>query len=91
MTTMIEKEITPLVIAKDLDDHDFFICGRTKDMIANDWNLFTITWDGGRTVVSRDLDYIAIGAKRYKSQSGAVRAAKKIIAGRESEYLNEKV
>ena len=34
MITMIEKEIYPLVIVKDYEDHDFFICKRTKDMIA---------------------------------------------------------
>ena len=73
---VIAKEIAPLVIAQELNSGGFFICERKKDA-GTGREFFSRKCAAGLTVVSRDLEYIAIGAKRFGSLSGAVRAAKK--------------
>ena len=86
---VIAREIAPIVIAQELNGKSFFICQRVKDASAGDWGLFSRKCADGLTVVSRDLEYIAIGAKRFGSLSGAVRAAKKMIIDRENEYFGD--
>jgi len=86
---VIAREIAPIVIAQELNSGGFFICERKKDAAANDWNLFSRKCADGLTVVSRDLEYVSIGAKKYRSLSGAVRAAKKMIIDRENEYFGD--
>ena len=86
---VIARELIPLVIAQELSSKSFFICQRRRDAVAGDWGLFSRKCADGLTVVSRDLEYIAIGAKRFGSLSGAVRAAKKMIIDRENEYFGD--
>ena len=86
---VIAREIAPIVIAQELSSKSFFICQRRRDAVAGDWGLFSRKCADGLTVVSRDLEYIAIGAKRYRSLTGAMMVAKKKIVDGEYEYFGD--